>query len=235
MQEPDKLDNYSTQSSGPNESEQKCPIPTNFTIYGDSSGQVFGNYYCLTTTTSNTVNTQWVGFNFYTSTNYGTQQQPTHNIIVPFFKQVLHGWGAFFGNNSQSSDGCGANMTFTTQIEGRAQTGLPTVPQSQDWQSKTYNGPNSCGAELQPYHSYHMDIQANNNTWVAYQVQEYQNGNLVTVTPWKQLQVLVPGQKWNPPILAPNLDFSAKGLFIGSVPGGSNWTIYISNFSYGWF
>ncbi|CAH9019364.1 hypothetical protein [Candidatus Nitrosacidococcus sp. I8] len=213
-------------------SEEKCPIPTNFTIYGDSSGNVFGNIYCLTTTTSNTVSTQWVGFDFYTSPNY--EGQATHNIIVPFFKQILHGWGAFFGNNSQDLlHGCGSNMIYTTQIEGWAQLLNPQGPQDQ--QSLTYNGPNSCGAELHsggtPQPHYRMSIQASTGKWVSYQVQEYQNGNLVTVTPWKTLNVL--SQNW--PNGTPNLDSTAKSLFIGSVKGGNNWTIYVNNFSYGWF
>ena len=225
-----------------------CSMPANFDITADNQGQVIGNYYCLTTTASNTVSTQWVGFDFYTSPNY--EGQATHNIIVPFFKQILHGWGAFFGNNSQDLlHGCGTNMIYTTQIEGWLQLpqpiGSPPIQpgeQRNTWQSMTYNGPNSCGAELHsggtsanPQPRYRMSIQASTGKWVSYQVEQYpvNEGNPTVVTPWKTLNVL--SQTWPKPQGTSNLDSTAQGLFIGSIDGGNDWTIYIRNLSYGWF
>lgn len=204
-----------------------CPVPTDFVIRADSSGTVTGNLSFLTTNSPSGTTTQWVVFDFY-ALNY--RGQPTHNIIVPFFKKVLHGWGAFFGNNSSSVDGCGPTALFTTQIEGWAQLPPPPPPGilRNDWQSKTFNGPNSCGAKMvngflgspyDPQPRYRMTIHASTGKWVAYKVDEYQpSGGLVPLTPWKGLQVT--SQPW--PKGSPPLDDTAQGLFFGSTEGGSN-------------
>jgi hypothetical protein len=217
-----------------------CPIPANFGITADGSGNVYGNQIAGSTNRPPGVTTQWVDFDFYTRYYHG---QPTHNPIIPFFKDTVHGWGAFFGNNSGSPDGCGSTALFNSQIQGWYQLPAGGPPGSANWRSKAYNGPDSCGSEMYDgyYDSnnrYHMTVHASTGNWAAYEIKRYQNGVLVPHTPWKAIQVTREPWPWNdqppqPPV--PPLDSSAQGLAILSTPGGSYWTIFFHNVNCGWF
>jgi hypothetical protein len=223
-----------------------CPIPVNFNIAPNGSGQIVGNQIFGSTNRPPGVTTQWVDFDFFT---YNYRGQPTHNPIIPFFKDTVHGWGGLIGNNSGAYDpagtyvGCGSNALFNSQIQGWYQLPDQGPPGGPNWRSKVYNGSDSCGAEMydgywDPNSRYHMTVHASTGNWAAYEIKRYQDGVLVPHRPWTAIQVTRAPWPWNtdpPQPSVPPLDTSAQGLAILSIPGGSGWAIFFRNVNCGWF
>lgn len=220
-----------------------CPVPANFNLSISSNGSVYGTQSFLSTNRPSNTTTQWVVFEFFTKSYRGAG---SHIPIVPFFKDALHGWGGFIGDNHGSSFGCGPNATFNSQIEGWYQ--LPPAPPSGQttfsWRSKTFNGSNSCGNEMydgwpgaNPY--YRLIMHANTGKWVAYQIEKKVGGQWQAHTSWKALQVTSQNWPYNTPNTPnappPPLDTSSEGILVGPTPGVTNAIVFVKNFDCGWF
>jgi hypothetical protein len=229
--------NSSISTAGPTmqAAASSCPLPSSFTIAGDANGEPVSEQVFPSTNRPPGANTQWIVFDFFT---YSYRGSNAHMPVVLRFKDVIHGWGAFFGENSGSSQGCGASSEFNTQIQGWVQQPPfpgwnpdvdPPPPPGPTWQSLAYKG--SCGTELydgpawDPVTSwtprYRMTIHSASSHWAAYQVQEwFAYTGWSVVTPWTALDTDQPdlpppdgtGANWLYP--PPPYDQSSTGIFI---------------------
>jgi hypothetical protein len=223
-------------------SSSSCPLPSAFSIVGDSSGNAIGGVDFHGTGRPPGTNTQWLSFDFYT-TNYSGSN--SHAPLVLRHEDTLHGWGAFLGDNSGSPDGCTGNP-HTTQIEGWVVYGTSGVP-GPLWQSNTF--PNSCGNQLVDGRvtilpgvglpRYRMVIHAASSKWAAYEVMEYDRfSGWITHTPWTSLNTASQGSGTGWPFPPPPYNLNAEGIFVGatdSLSGVPNWQINFSNVNCGWF
>ncbi len=212
-----------------------CPIPANFNI-SNLNGNVYGNGSALVQNNTGrpaNVTTQWAVFEFFTRSYRGSE---SHLFMPLFFKDTLQGWGGFIGDNHLSPQKCSPNALFNSQIEGWYQKPNAGPPDGANWQSKTFNGSNSCGSEMydgypwaNPY--YRMVMHASTGKWVGYQIDRKVGSTWVPHTTWKTLQVT--SQPWD--YGTPSLDDTAEGIAIAATTGNPNWNIFIKNFNCGWF
>jgi hypothetical protein len=186
--------------------------------------------------------TQWLVFDFYT-VNY--RNAGSHMFMPLFWDDVLHGWGAFIGDNHESPAGCGSSSRFNSQIEGWIQTD-PTPPwPSADWQSSVFNGPTSCGAEMYDgtiplgyppgsIPKYRFEMQASTGHWVAYRILYRIPGSPTwhTLTDWKAIDVDTGSWAVPPPL---NWLTGTEGIYMNALTGSGSWSINLSEVDCGWF
>lgn len=246
----------------PSSQSSSCPVVSSFSIIGDAQGRAIGGVDVHQTQKPTGAETQWVTFDFYTRNYRGSR---SHMPIVLRHEDLLHGWGAFIGDNQASAMGCGPDSGFNSQIEGWMvytpdEVEFPNFdpedsstfpPPGDRWQSKTYKS--SCGSELVDgwipvvpgvgLPRYRMAVQAASSKWAAYQIQEWIPGQgWEIVTAWTDMDTsapeLIDQQLKDWPFPPPNYNLNAQGIFVGatdSVTGVPNWEIRISNFQCGWF
>lgn len=235
-----------------------CPLPTEFSIVGDSTGEPVGELMFPHSNRPAGAETQWLLFDFYT---YKYRLAGSHVPIVLRFKDVVHGWGALIGDNHNSPQGCDdPNSRFNSEIEGW--TALPPYPgfdpdtdpwpsPGSTWQSLAFNA--SCGAEMfdgavhvGPSYihvpRYRMLVHAASSHWVAYQIAEWSvSSGWTIITSWTDLDTDLPNPPpdvydwFSPP---PPYDNDADGVMIGATPsnnGTANWAVHFSNVNCGWF
>ncbi len=229
-----------------------CPIPANFNI-SKINGTVYGNAPELVQNNTGrpaSATTQWAVFEFYTKNYRGGGS----HLFMSLFSQDelqdpydLQGWGGFIGDNHGGHDvlgnytGCGSNALFNSQIEGWYQRPGYGPASGANYQSKTFNGSNSCGSEMydgwpwaNPY--YRMVMHASTGNWVGYQIDRKVGSTWVPHTSWKTLQVT--SQPWD--YGTPALDNTAEGIAMAATNSPpeldwQNWYIFVKNFSCGWF
>lgn len=223
-------------------STSTCPLPSNFSIVGDSNGAASGLTKVADTYRPPGVTTQWIVFDFATI-NY--RDNGSHMPITLFHEDILHGWGSFIGDNHLSSVGCGSSALFNSQIEGwiLLDPGEDPDEPTDVWQSEVFNGSNSCGNEMYdgwvrvPNWSlprYRMEMQASTGHWVAYRIMEL-NATTFTwelLTDWKVLDVDT--GIW--PVPPPVFNSAAQGIWIFATEASTGpWEINIVNTQCGWF
>lgn len=217
-----------------------CPLPSSFSILGDSNGGTWGFAKVASTNRPPAATTQWIVFDFYTR-RYRIAD--AHMPVALFHEETMHGWGALIGNNSGSAFGCGGSSPYNSQIEAWIQYGSHPQPLSATWQNTVL--PSSCGNEMYDnpvmivpgyWHvpRYRMEMQTSIGHWVSYRILEYKLSPLgwETLTDWTTFDVDTGYWPFPPPIF----NNSAEGIFILSTPGKPiPWEIRISNTQCGWF
>jgi hypothetical protein len=223
-----------------------CPLPPSFSISGTNNGPVSGVQDKYYTSRPGGATTQWLVFDFHT-VNF--RNAGTHMFMPLFWDDVLHGWGAFIGDNHEGN-GCGSSSRFNSQIEGWIQTDPQTTPPDDpipgpDWQSYTFNGSNSCGNEMYDgkiyvypnfIPRYRFEMQASTGHWVAYRIQQRFNGSSTwqTLTDWKALDTDTGSYTYSPL----NWLSGTEGIFIGALNGSAtagSWSVNMYNVDCGWF
>lgn len=76
------------------QSSSTCPVPASFNLNIDTTGTAYGNMSFASTNRPPGTNTQWLSFEFRTKDYRGSA---SHVFLAPFWKDVLHGWGAILG------------------------------------------------------------------------------------------------------------------------------------------
>lgn len=228
-----------------------CPLDPSFSIVasGNYPVQATGGITAPNTSRPVGATTQWLVFDFYT-TNY--RGRGSHMPLALFHENVLHGWGAFIGDNHASIRwdgsyaGCGSSSRFNSQIEGWIQTVEPDPSEPDDlWQSYTFNGSNSCGNEMYDgkiYVSpsfiprYRFEMQTSTGHWVSYRILQRFTGSATwqTLTDWKTLDVDTGNWQFMP------LQWltGTEGILMGATPsraGTGSWSINMFNVDCGWF
>lgn len=220
-----------------------CTLPSFFSIVSNGDTIPLGNIKVLNTNRPPDTDTQWLVYDFYT---IGYRNAGAHMPNVMFHEDVLHGWGAFIGDNHGSPYGCGASSRFNSQIEGWVQYAPAPPPgtTTSTWQSYTFAS--SCGNEMYDGPAiiapgfyapkYRMEIQASTGHWVQYRILQYKN---VFGSGWgwhvlTNYTVLdVDTGNWAHPYVFNN---SAQGIYMGSTKSAAvPWSIYISGVQCGWF
>lgn len=229
-------------------SSTSCPLDQSYSIVGTTTNvEATGGVTVSNTNRPVGATTQWLVFEFYT-VNY--RARGSHAPLVLFHDDVLHGWGAFIGDNAGSPQGCGSSARFNSQIEGWIQTvqppGSPPYSPTANWQSYTFNGSNSCGNEMYngtvPIYGgynvpkYRFEMQASTGHWVSYRIQEWVYGmtGWQTFTDWKTLDVDTGSWAFTPL----NWLTGTEGILIGAtkaVVGSGSWSINLVNVDCGWF
>jgi hypothetical protein len=206
-----------------------CPVPGSFTIFNQGGGApVAGAQKFYATNRPAGVTTQWAQPMFYTT---GFANSLTHNGLTLLFRDTLHGLGAIYGNNSGSGSGC-AGQAYTTQLEAWSQWpwGGPGI--GSWWQSIVWNGPTSCGANMQDNTWYSLAVHANSNQDVAYGTYRWNGSAWAVDTTWKSKN---PSTPWQWPVSPAYLDTTAQGLLFWAIPSNPQWSINVADFSCGWF
>lgn len=220
-----------------------CPLPASLTIAGTATNvEATGGITVSNTSRPVGATTQWLVFDFWTNQYRG---RGSHMPMALFHAPILHGWGAFIGDNHGASNGCGSSSRFNSQIEGWIQTVEPPTPQiTEDWQSYTFA--NSCGNEMVDgtvvlleggnVPRYRFEMQTSTGHWVSYRILQRFNGSATwhTLTDWTTLDV----DTGNWAIQPLNWLTGTEGILIGATKatlGTGSWSIKMYNVDCGWF
>ena len=143
-------------------------------------GAVFGNIAkCDPDARPSWAKSQAIEFVLFTS---GYRGQAAHTVVMPWFKNALHGHGIYFGDTSAIPCLNGQDATFNTRIEGWSQWSGFGLPLNPYW---TSTGPfeiETCGMPLFDgwtpgsgvvTAAFRLRVRATAEQWVRYEVQRW--------------------------------------------------------------
>ncbi|HSQ81399.1 MAG TPA: hypothetical protein VLU54_09740 [Casimicrobiaceae bacterium] len=205
-------------------------------------GIVFGNVAkCDPGGRPSWASSQTVEFVLFT---FGYRAQAAHTVVIPWFKNALHGHGIYFGDTSAVPCADGRDSKFNTRIEGWSQWsgfGLPTNPY---WTSTGPLETATCGTPMTDGWSpssgivttaYKVRVRATADQWVRYEVRRWDGSAWVVHT-----APFVRDMRYTDwPDGPGSFDPAANGLMIGSTgplgpASGSRWMIGIRELSTAW-
>lgn len=184
---------------------------------------------------------QRVEFVVFTS---GYRAQAAHTVVIPWFKNALHGHGIYFGDTSAVPCADGRDATFNTRIEGWSQWSGFGPPANPYWTSTGPLETTTCGTPMQDGWSpdsgivsaaYRIRIRASADQWVRYEVRRWDGSAWALHTPPLVRDLRYKDWPGGPGTFDP----AANGLMIGSsgplgAASGSRWMIGIRELSTAW-
>jgi len=229
------LPEQSDATSGPCTS---AAFPRDFNI-AFVDGVVFGNIAtCDANGRPGVATRQSVDFVVFTS-GYGGQA--AHTVVMPWFKNALHGHGIYFGDTRAFACANGQDASFNTRIEAWSQWSGSGPPRNAHWTSTGPLESRTCGVSMsdgwKPSTSevtvaYAVHLRATEDQWVRYDVQRWDGASWVQHTPpiARDMRYADWGGEF---------DASANGLLVGSTgplgeSSGAPWIIGVRDLAITW-
>jgi hypothetical protein len=215
-----------------------APFPRDFDI-AFVDGVVFGNVAkCDPNGRPVSATRQNVDFVLFTS---GYKAQAAHTVVMPWFKNALHGHGIYFGDTSAFPCANGQDARYDTRIEAWSQWAGSGPPRNPHWTSTGPAEAKTCGTSMDdgwtPANgsvaiAYDVHVRATEDQWVRYDVRAWDGRS------WREhTSPIVRDMRyanWQG-----DFDPSANGLFIGSTgplgaSSGAAWVIGVRDLSVSW-
>ncbi len=205
-------------------------------------GVVFGNIArCDPGGRPSGADRQSVGFLLFT---HGYQAQAAHTVVIPWFKNALHGHGIYFGDTSSFPCHDGQDATFNTRIEGWSEWPGFGPAKNPYWTSTGPSESQTCGTPMSDgwnlnsgvvTTAYEVSVRATADQWVRYEVRRWDGSAWTTHTPPLMRDMRYAGWPSGPGVF----DEAANGFMIGSTgplgtTSGTPWTIGIRELSVVW-
>jgi hypothetical protein len=229
------LPEHSDATSGPCTS---VPFPRDFDI-AFVEGVVFGNIArCDINGRPPSATRQSVDFVLFTS---GYRGQAAHTVVMPWFKNALHGHGIYLGDTSAFACANGQDASFNTRIEAWSQWSGSGPPRKAHWTSTGPLESGTCGTSMsdgwkpstgEVAVAYGVHVRATEDQWVRYDVQRWDGASWVEHTPpiVRDMRYATWGGAF---------DASANGLLVGSTgplgeSSGASWIIGVRDLAITW-
>lgn len=205
-------------------------------------GVVFGNVAkCAPDARPSWAHSQSVEFVVFTQ---GYARQAAHAVVIPWFKNALHGHGIYFGDTSAFPCAAGQDATFNTRIEGWSQWSGFGPSRSARWTSTGPLERETCGTPMTDgwtpgsgtvTAAFKMSVRATDDQWVRYEVRRWDGSNWFPHTAPIVRDIRYADWPNGPGIFDP----AANGLLVGSTgplgaASGSNWVIGVRELSSAW-
>jgi hypothetical protein len=174
----------------------------------------------------------------------GYARQAAHTVIIPWFKNALHGHGIYFGDTAAFPCATGEDATFNTRIEGWSQWSGFGPSRTAYWTSTGPLERETCGTPLTDgwtsgsgavTAAFEVSVRATDDQWVRYSVQRWDGSHWLPHT-----APLVRDMRYTDWPNGPGtFDPTANGLLVGSTgplgaASGSQWLIGIRELSSAW-
>ena len=218
-----------------------APFPQSFNI-AFVEGVVFGNIArCDPDSRPAGAYSQTVEFVLFT---YAYAAQAAHTVVIPWFKNALHGHGIYFGDTSAIPCADGQDSTFNTRIEGWSEWSGFGPAITPHWASTGPLETATCGTPMTDGWSpgtgtvttaYEVSVRSTADQWVRYEVRRWDGSAWVVHTPPFVRDMRYADWPNGPGTFDP----TANGLMVGSTgplgsASGLPWMVGIRELSTTW-